>query len=152
MKKLSSIAVSMLAVCLLAGPLPLQGQETGVEQQIKELQAGFVKAILAGDARFLGKYYADDALSVHGQGQVYTKVQEMTELKSGYLKYDSYTIRDQTIHIYGDTVVVVTQASAKGLLENRPFNLDFQTSYVWMKQKGDWKLVLRQVTRIPTSQ
>jgi ketosteroid isomerase-like protein len=152
MKKLSSIAVSMLAVWLLAGPLASQCQETGVEQQIKELQAGFVKAILKSDPRFLSKYYADDALSVHGQGQVYTKVQETTELKSGSLKYDSYDIRDQTIRIYGDTVVVVTLASAKGLLEARPFNQDFRTTYVWVKRNGDWKLVLRQVTRIPTSQ
>jgi ketosteroid isomerase-like protein len=152
MKKLSSIAVAMLTVCLLARPLASQGQEKGVEQQIKELQAEFVKAILNGDAPFLSKYYANDALSVHGQGQVYTKVQETTELKSGSLKYDSYTIRDQTIHVYGDTVVVVTLASAKGLLESRPFNQDFRTTYVWVRQEGNWKLVLRQVTRIPTSE
>jgi ketosteroid isomerase-like protein len=151
-KKVSSIAVAMLAICLLAGPFASEGQDSGVERQIKELQAEFVKAILKGDTSFLQKYYANDALSVHGQGQVYTKAQEIAQLNSGSLKYDSYTIRDQTIHIYGDTVVVVTLASAKGLLESKPFNQDFRTTYVWVKQKGNWKLVLHQVTRIPTSQ
>jgi len=68
MKKLSSIAVAMLAICLLAGPLAsAQDQKTGetkagsAEQQIKALQAEFVKAILKGDTSFYPKYYADDA-------------------------------------------------------------------------------------------
>lgn len=159
MKNLSSIAVAMLAVCLLAGPLPsAQGQQTGEpkggsdEQQIKGLQVEFVKAILKGDTSFYEKYYANDAFSIHGQGQVYTKAQEIADLKSGSLKYDSYTIGDQKIHIDGSTAVVVTLASGKGLLESKPFNQDFRTTYVWVKQEGNWKLVLRQVTRIPTSQ
>ena len=159
MKKLSSIAVAMLAICLLAGPLAsAQDQKTGetkagsAEQQIKALQAEFVKAILKGDTSFYQKYYADDAISVHGLGQVYTKAQEIADLKSGSLKYDSYTIREQTIHIDGSTAVVVTLAFGKGLLESKPFNQDFRTSYVWVKEKGNWKLVLRQVTRIPPSQ
>ena len=159
MKSLSSIAVAMLAICLLAGPLPsAQGQQTeqpkasSDEQQIKALQVEFVKAILKGDTSFYEKYYADDALSVHGQGQVYTKAQEIADLKSGSLKYDSYTISDQKIYIDGSTAVVVTLASGKGLLESKPFNQDFRTTYVWVKQEGNWKLVLRQVTRVPTSQ
>jgi ketosteroid isomerase-like protein len=152
MKKLSSIAVAMLAICLLAGPLASAQDQKTDEQQIKALQAEFVKAILKGDTSFYQKYYADDAISVHGLGQVFTKAQEIADLKSGSLKYDSYTISDQTIHIYGSTAVVVTLASGTGLLESKPFNNQgFRTSYVWVKHKGDWKLVLRQVTRIPPS-
>lgn len=159
MNQLSSIAVAMLAICLLPGPLPsAHGQQTeqpktgSDEQQIKTLQVEFVKAILKGDTSFYQKYYADDAFSIHGQGQVYTKAQEIADLKSGSLKYDSYTIDDQKIHIDGSTAVVVTLASGKGMLESKPYNQDFRTTYVWVKQKGNWKLVLRQVTRIPTSQ
>jgi uncharacterized protein (TIGR02246 family) len=159
MKNLSSIAMAILAICLLAGPpVSAQGQQAGetkagsAEQEIKALQVEFVKAILKGDASFYQKYYADDAFSVHGQGQVYTKAQEIADLQSGSLKYDSYTIRDQKIHIDGSTALVVTLASGKGLLESKPFNQDLRTTYVWVKQNGNWKLVLRQVTRIPTSQ
>ena len=160
MKNPSSIAVPMFAICLLTGArASAQGQQTGepkagsAEQQIEALQVELVKAILNGDTSFYQKYYADDAFSVHGQGQVYTKAQEIADLKSGSLKYDSYTIGDQKIHIAGgSTAVVVTLASGKGLLESKPFNQDFRTTYVWVKQEGNWKLVLRQVTRIPTSQ
>jgi uncharacterized protein (TIGR02246 family) len=151
MKSMRIIAPVLVAVCLLVVPLAWS-QGGNAEEQIKALQAEFVKAILKGDTSFYQKYYADDAISVHGQGQVYTKAQEIAELKSGSLKYDSYTIRDQTIHIDGSTAVVVTLASGKGLLESKPFNQDFRTAYVWVKEKGNWKLELRQVTRIPASQ
>jgi ketosteroid isomerase-like protein len=151
MKSMRFIAPVLVAVCLLVVPLAWS-QAGSAEEQIKALQAEFVTAITKGDTSFYQKYYADDAISVHGLGQVYTKAQEIADLKSGSLKYDSYTVRDQTIHIDGSTAVVVTLASGKGLLESKPFNQDFRTSYVWVKQKGNWKLVLRQVTRIPPSQ
>jgi uncharacterized protein (TIGR02246 family) len=152
MKSMRIIAPVLVAVCLLVVPLGWC-QGGSAEEQIKALQAEYVKAILKGDTSFYQKYYADDAISVHGLGQVFTKAQEIADLKSGSLKYDSYTIRDQTIHIDGSTAVVVTLANGTGLLESKPFNNQgFRTSYVWVKQKGDWKLVLRQVTRIPPSQ
>jgi ketosteroid isomerase-like protein len=151
MKSMRIIAPVLVVVCLLGAPLAWS-QGGNAEGQIKALQAEFVKAILKGDTSFYQKYFSDDAISVHGQGQVYTKAQEIAELKSGSLKYDSYTIRDQTIHIDGSTAVVVTLVSGKGLLESKPFNQDFRTAYVWVTEKGNWKLVLRQVTRIPASQ
>ncbi len=149
MKSMRIIAPVLVAVCLLAS---LAWSQAGsAEQQIKALQAELVTAILKGDTSFYQKYYADDAISVHGLGQVYTKAEEIADLKSGSLKYDSYTVRDQTIRIDGRTAVVVTLVSGKGLLESKPFNQDFRTSYVWVEHKGNWKLVLRQVTRIPPS-
>jgi ketosteroid isomerase-like protein len=159
MRKLSSIAVAMLAMCLLVLPItPAWAQATSepkagnAEAQVKALVDELVRAILKGDTSFYEKYYADNAVSVHGTGVVYTKAKEIDELKSGALKYESYTLRDETIHVNGNTAVVVTLVSGKGVLESKPFNQDFRTSYVWVKQQGNWKLVLRQVTRIPPSQ
>jgi uncharacterized protein (TIGR02246 family) len=155
MKKLSSIAVAMLAICLLAVPLAsAQGEKTGkaeagsAEEQIKALTAELVQAILKGDTSFYQKYYADDAVSIHGPGTVSTKAQEIADLKAGSLKYDSYEVREQRIRIYGSTAVVNTVASGKGLVGSKPFSAEFRTTYVWVKLKGDWKLVSRQVTKI----
>ena len=152
MRKLSYIAMAMLAICLLAAPLASAQGAGSDEQQIKALQAEYVKAMLAADIAFFQKVYTDDGFSIHGLGQVYTKATEIADLKSGSTKYDSYTIRQQTIHIDGNTAIVITLASGKGSLESKPFNQDFRTTYVWVKRKGDWKLLLRQVTRIPPSQ
>jgi len=44
--------------------------------------------------------------------------------------------------------VVDKVASGKGLLNSKPFDTDLRVTYVWVKVKGDWKLVLRHVTRV----
>lgn len=158
MRKLGIIAVPMLACWLLGTPLAsAQGQKTGkaeagsAEEQIKTLQTNLIQALLKGDTSFYQKYFADDGVIIHGTGLVHTKAQEIEAMKSGTLKYDSINLRDQKIRLYGSTAVVDTLASAKGLLESKPFDTDFRVSYVWVQLKGDWKLVLRHVTRVPKS-
>jgi ketosteroid isomerase-like protein len=154
MKKLGFIAMTMLACCLLVTPLASQGQKTGkaeagnAEEQIKALQAELIQAILKGDTSFYQKYFVDDVVIVHGNGGVNTKAQEIEALKSGSLKYDSYTVRDLKIRMYGSTAVVDTESSEKGVFDSKPFDTDFRVTYVWVKLKGDWKLVARHITRI----
>jgi uncharacterized protein (TIGR02246 family) len=155
MKKLVFIAMTMLACCLLVTPFAYaQGQKTGkaeagsAEEQIKALQAELIQALLKGDTSFYQKYFADDGVFVHGTGGVHTKAQEIEAIKSGSLKYDSITIRDLKIRMYGSTAVVDTEATGKGLLDSKPFDSDFRVTYVWVKLKGDWKLVVRHVTRV----
>jgi ketosteroid isomerase-like protein len=154
MKKSTSIAVAIFAICLLAIPVTaIQGQTTGnAEQQIKALQAEFVKAELKADTSFYEKYYADNAVIVHSLGQIYTKAKEIAALKSGSLKYDSITVHNDKTEINGNTAIVARRVSAKGVSESGPFNQDFLVSVVWAKQQGDWKVVLRQSTRIPPGQ
>jgi uncharacterized protein (TIGR02246 family) len=159
MKKLGFTAMTMLTCCLLVTALAsAQSQKTGkaeagsAEEQIKALQAELIQAILKGDTSFYQKYFADDAVILHGDGSVHTKAQEIEALKSGTLKYDSYTVHDQKIHVYGSTAVVEMYSSGKGLLNSKPFDSDFRVTYVWVKLKGEWKLVSRQVTRIAKGQ
>lgn len=156
MKKLGFTTMTMLACCLLIAPLAsAQGQKTNkqeagnAEEQIKKLQAELIQAILKSDASFYQKCFADDGIFVHGDGSEDSKASEIEALKSGSLKYDSYAIRDLKIHMYGSTAVVDTLASGKGLLNSKPFDTDLRVTYVWVNLKGDWKLVLRHVTRVP---
>jgi ketosteroid isomerase-like protein len=156
MKKVSTIAAAVLAVCLLAVPLAsARGRKTpkaktgNAGEQIKALQARATEAQLKADTSFFQKYYADDIVVIHGTGAVYTKAQEIADLKSGSLKYESIEVRDRKVRIYGNTAVVNLLASAKGLLESKPFNADFRVTWIWVKLGGNWKCVSRQVTKIP---
>jgi len=154
MKRPWSIAMTMLIGCLLVMPLTsAQGQETGraevgsAEEQIKALQAELIQAILKGDTSFYQKYFADDGIFVHGDGSEDTKAQEIEDLKSGTLKYDSYSVHELKIRMYGSTALVDTVVSGKGLFKSKPFDVDFRLTYVWVKLKGEWKVVLR-VTKL----
>ena len=181
MRRVNFNPLSLVAVCLLAAPLalgqggnpPASTKESGatsghgmtaveqagkgggnVEEQIKVLQGQVVQAQLKGDTSFFEKHYAVDATIIHSDGKLFSKTQEIETLKSGALKYDSVDVRDLKIRVSGDTVVVNGQSSAKGMLNGKSFSGDFRTTRVWVKQKGNWKVVAFQATRVasPASQ
>ena len=117
-----------------------------VEQQIKTLSDQLVQALLKGDTGFFEKYYADDAVIVRGAGKVFPKAQDIENLKSGALRFEAYNVREQKTHTYGDTAVVNLLASVRGSGEGQAFSGDYRVTWVWVKQKGNWKLALYQVT------
>ena len=119
-----------------------------VEQQINTLTDQVVQALLKGDTSFFEKYYADDATIIRGPGAQYTKAQDIEFFKSGANKFEAYDVHERKIHTYGDTAVASMVASAKGSVNGQPFSGDYRVTRVWVKQKGNWKLVLYQVSPI----
>jgi ketosteroid isomerase-like protein len=125
--------------------------ETAAEnarQEVKTLQGQLIQAILKSDTSVLEKYYADDYVAIHGDGKLTTKAQEIENFKTGTTKYDSIAVREAKIRVYGDTVVVNAWASVKTLVNGRPYVGDVRNTRVWVKDGGDWKLVVFQTTRV----
>lgn len=177
MKSAKLIAPGIAAVCLLVATLawgqaenpPASTKEskatsghgmTGVEQmspgraeqQIKTMTEQLRAAQLKADANSFEKFLADDYAAVHGDGTLSTKAEEVANLRSGALKYEALDPRESKIRVYGNTAVVSSVLSIKGTVHGKAYSGDVRTTRVWVKEKGNWKSVLLQVTRIPTSQ
>jgi ketosteroid isomerase-like protein len=110
MKKVSLIALAMLAVYLAAPSLTL-GQGGTVEQQIKTLSDQLAQAYVKDDTSFLEKYLADDYVGIFASSQLITKAES---LKPGAVKYESFDVHEMKIRVYGDTAVVTSLTSSKG--------------------------------------
>jgi uncharacterized protein (TIGR02246 family) len=160
MRKVSLTVLALITFYLLATPLALgQGKKTGkakggnVEEQIKALQEEFRQAQLKGDISALEKFYADDAMTVHSDGKLTTKAQEIANFKSGSEKAESMTMNEQRIHTYGDTAVANGEYSVTATVHGKQYTGNVSITRVWVKEKGGWKVVLYQATRIaPASQ
>lgn len=150
MRKMNLSVLALAGVLWLAAPLA-SGQGGAAEQQISALSDQVIQAQLKNDPSFFEKYYADDISIIHGDGTVWTKAQEIANLKSGSLKYGSVETRDRKIHVYGDTAVVTFLISFKGVVGGKPYNGDLRRTMVWVKQNGNWKTVAYQVTRVPSA-
>lgn len=121
---------------------------SNAQQEIKTLQGQVLQAILKGDTSVMEKYYSDDYIAIHGDGKVTTKTQEIENFKSGVTKYDSITVLEAKIRIYGDTAVVNALASVTTIVNGKPFSGDVRNTRVWVKDGGNWKLVVFQTTRV----
>ena len=148
MRNMHLVMSALFSAWLLAAP-PAFAQSGNVEQQISALSDAMIQANLKEDTSFYEKYYAEEATIVHGNGKLFTKDQEIADLKSGALKYESIDVREKTIQVYGDTAVVHMMLTFKGLLGGKAFGpIDLRRTVVWVNQKGGWKIVAWQVTRV----
>jgi uncharacterized protein (TIGR02246 family) len=148
MRNVNLVVATLFSAWLLAAPLAF-AQNGNVEQQISALSDAMIQANLKEDTSFYQKYYAEDATIVHGNGKLFTKDQEIADLKSGALKYESIDVREKTIQVYGDTAIVHMMLTFKGLLGGKAFGpIDLRRTVVWVNQKGAWKIVAWQVTRV----
>ena len=147
MKSMRLIASVLVAVCLLVVPLAWS-QGRNVEEQVKTLSDQFVQALGKADTGFMEKYFADDFTGIHSDGKLSTKAQEIDNVKSGNLKWATVDVHERKISVYGDTAVVTALASSTGTLGGKPYSADFRTTQVWVKHKGNWKVVAFQTTRV----
>ncbi len=156
MHRLKQLAGAVIAVSLLSVPTLGNAQAgqtakasgSGVEQQIDALTQQIMQAQVHGDPAPYQKYYADNAIIIHAAGQVFTKSEEIANLKSGETKYESYDVRNKTVHLYRDTAVVESLVAAKGILKGQPFDSEFRVTRIWAKSSGNWKVVVFQTTRV----
>jgi len=152
MKSMRIIAPALVAVCLFVAPLAWSQGGT-VEEQIKKLTDQVLAAQLKADTNSLEKLLADDYMAIRTYGTLSTKAEEIADLKSGATKFDTVDVHDLKIRVYGDTAVVTSLNSFTGTLKGKPFSGDTRTTRVWVKHKGNWKVVAFQSTRVaPASQ
>jgi len=160
MRKVNIIILALVVIYLLAAPLALgQGEKTGkakggnAEEQIAAVIEQVRQADLKGDTSFMNDHFADDYTAIYASGKLYTKAQDIERIKSDDVKYDALDVRDRQMRVYGNTAVVILLISAKGTSSGKPFSGDFRSTWIFVKQKGNWKKVAFQATRVaPASQ
>ena len=130
------------------------GKSSGgnVEQQIAALSVELDQAFGKADIGWLEKHFADEFTAIHSNGKLANKAQEIDNVKTGNLKWATVDVHDQKINVIGDTAVVVRLTSSTGTVGGNPYSADFRNTEVWVKHKGNWKMVAFQSTRVPTSQ
>jgi ketosteroid isomerase-like protein len=161
MKSGRPIMLLLIAVALLAAPAawgqgenpPASSKKGGgsVEQQIKALHEQSRQAALKGDVSFLEKYLSDDYVGIAPDGSISTKDQAIQMLKSGAIKYDVIDEREVKVRVYGGTAIVNGLASLKLTVNGTPISGDHRATFVWVKQKGNWKEVSFEGTRVATA-
>lgn len=147
MRKANYLVLAAVVIYLLATPHAL-AQGGIVEQSIKGLTEQLNQAALKGDVATYEKLLADDYISISVLGKASTKPEIIESIKSGKTKFDAIDVLDSQVRVHGDAAVVIGLANVKGHSGDTDISGQYRSTRVWIKQKGQWKTVSFQATRV----
>jgi len=140
-----TLSLSLLLLCVVP-PLLAQNDPT---DEIRQVEQKWIAAIVSKDQKVLEEILSPDLIYIHSSGIVETKIQYISSVCGGSLRYDSVSYDAPVIRIFGITGVVAVKATMVGMNKGQPFNAQMRLLHVWVKEAGKWTLVAHQTTRIP---
>ncbi len=122
-------------------------QNSEDEQALIKIQREWAEARVKGDSSYTQRLETEDFTVVWFDGRIVNKQEDMKSM-TGDTVFADFKIDDLKVRFYGDTGIVVGQASIKAHTKTQ----DLSGKYVWtdtfVKQNGEWKAVASQVTRV----
>lgn len=110
-----------------------------VEQQLRQLNDEWVKAIVRSDGETLNRIMADDFIFTYPlEGD--DKAQFIADVTSGDLKVE-HIVREQTsVRIFGSTAVLTARDSATWLYHGRELSGQYKIIKVFAERDGRWQI------------
>ena len=125
--------------------------ESAATNEVRQLNAQEVQAMLHSDADTMARLWSDDLVVNNPLRQFVDKKQVLELVKTGYLAFTSYERRIEYIRDYGDTVIVAGHETLvfSGKMPNAGKTQQLRFTAVWMKQHGRWQQVARHADILP---
>jgi ketosteroid isomerase-like protein len=140
----------LIVTSFVSGQAPEQktSATTSEENAVREVEDKFAAAYSHNDAEALDALWAADYIFVNPAGQVLTKAQRLTMLRSGELKIESYSRDDESIRVYGNTAVVTYRSHVKAQRNGHDISSARRVITVLVKRDSRWQAVAQQSTTI----
>ncbi len=147
MRTLAFLAAAAVGCLLTAAGARGEPHGKAVDQ-IRKLEEERNEAIVRGDAAVLERLTSDDYTFVTLRGEMRSKAEIIRDFRSGAAKYQSRTISDLNIRVYGDAAVVTGRAVQKGAENGKDYSGDYWFTRVYVRRNGRWTTVALQTTAI----
>jgi ketosteroid isomerase-like protein len=147
MKRILLSVRGLLALSALIA-VAAAGKDDKVEQAIMKLERQWMDASIKADAAAIDKIEAEDYIMIDPTGSISTKEEDMKNVKSGDLKFDSMEILQSKVRVYGDTAVITGKSHIKGNYKGQDIGGDYSFTDVFVKKGADWKAVSSHITRV----
>jgi uncharacterized protein (TIGR02246 family) len=130
-----------------------QSRPEDAEQEVTRLNQKWADSIAAGDVGALDRLFADDMVLTAGNGTVRGKKEELDDLRPAPdVKTYYFKVEDVRVRAYGDAAVVTGHAKWKINLRGTDVDLERRYTSVFVRQKGEWRIVAQQLTKIEAPQ
>ena len=140
-------AVGLVVLVFGAGILA-QTQTESVEQELIKLENSWNDAMVKRDWAFLDQFLADDYIGTDSDGNLWTKSQEIANLKSGEEVITSAVADDFKVRVYGDVAVVNYRYIDKSQSKGKDSSGQHRTTDTWVKLAGRRQCVAEHVSKV----
>jgi ketosteroid isomerase-like protein len=124
------------------------GQHSQVEQDLMQIERDWAAAMVKKDTAALGRFTADDWVFTAPDGRLQTRAEIEAELGSGDLKFESSTVDDLKVRVFGDTAIVTGRTTDKGQYKGQDISGQYRFTDIFVKRNGRWQSVSTHVSRI----
>jgi len=125
---------------------PISPGEEGMIREILDLENHTKEAALRNDAAFSQRMLAEDYIAIGPQGNVITKSDTLAARRGAQTHYDSMSLSELVVRVYGDTAVVTARVEVKGNNLGEDFSGPYRFTRVWVRRNGQWQTVSYQAT------
>lgn len=123
-------------------------ERVSVEQELKKLEKEIGYAWATRDVAVYDRILADDYTWTDFDGIVWTKAQDLEDLKSGEVVNTSYAVDDWKVRVYGDVAVVTARTTVQETWKGRDTSGQYRYTDTWVKRAGRWQLVAEHTSKI----
>ena len=119
------------------------------ESDVRATLQQVLAAALHSDTTVLDKLLADEFTRIQSDGKVLPKAKILEGIKSGTIKFVVFDESDVTVHVYGNTAVVISTGTiTMRSPDGKEAGGKFTDSRVFVKRGGKWQVALFQSSKI----
>ena len=124
-------------------------QAGGVEQQLKQMEDDWAKAIKNKDAATLRRIIAEDWVGTDEKGKVLNREQSISQTTSNPDVIESEENFDMQVRVYGNTAIVIGGGTERGTRNGTAYTDTYRWTDVFVKRSGRWQAVVSQLLKVP---
>src|ERR1700749_982157 len=112
--------------------------------EVERLDGEFMQAAIEADTATLESVMSDDYVFISGVGRMMNREEHLNSLKSGEIKYKSFTYDTVKVRTYGDTAVLTGRIMAEGENAGQNTSGAHLITRVYVNRGGRWVIVSAQ--------
>ena len=137
--------LSTLLLSVIAAPVFAQSKD---EQAVATAVEALRKALVDPDKATLDALVLDELTYGHSNGNLQDKAAFEEALLNKSSDFVTIDLTNQTIKVVGNTAWVRHTLTATTNDGGKPGNAHLSVLLIWLKQKGQWRLLARQAVKI----
>ena len=151
MTRILIIGLLIVATAILYGAELNEGKSDRKgksEKELLKLENEWADAIFRLDTKTIDRLEADEWTIIDPNGKLSTKAEDLNNLRSGKLKFQSFQNEELKVKVHGKTAIVTGLSTIQGTSEGNDITGHYRFTDVLVKKDGTWRAVATQVTRV----